>query len=264
MMMHWVRKAASGKWHAWFHGAPHVVCGAVTAGMLRDGPVEIQQTIEPGAHVDLCRKCRRKVGASLSGPVPVAPGSAVDYAPAWAGYIRRHLSTVHATVKDDDIATLSTLLAEVGAPDDPHAREVWEQVRALLLTPWAKRFKDRAHHTRTKPTISHLGDALAHIPMRTGALTQLAAALKTWRTVTGQTVHNGRYRSDHVVAVMLQVPDVESYVRRLQSNGLDHLGAVFHPNTLARAKRDTGLRGTFAGSGSYWEAAKDQLTIVTE
>jgi hypothetical protein len=70
-----------------------------------------------------------------------------------------------------------------------------------------------------------------------------------------------------VLDVMLQVPDAEAYVRHLAGRGFTALGAMFHPNVLARAKKDPALRGAFAAYGTgaaYWERTKDQLHVITD
>ena len=260
MTLHWIRHQ-NQKWHAWPHGGHRTLCGRVTTSTLLAGEaehLEIRAALDPKLYAAQCAGCRRKARTTRT----MNPDAAIA---AWEGYIRLYLNRVRAQMPGpEDITVLATRLAEVGTPDDPTARNVWEQIQILLLMPRPIRRKDSLGRTRTTMVVAHLHEALEKVPPATGALQQVAAAFQMWRTVTGRDPSQDRFRADRVIDVMRQIPDVEPYLRHLHGRGLAHLAAVFHPNTLARAKRESVLRGTFSGAKDYWDATLNQLTIVEE
>lgn len=255
MGLHWILTTA-GKWHAWPEGGRRTFCGKVNAEHLRDTPaVQIASDVSVGENI--CTTCAKKTGKSAA--------YAIDDGPtlAWFGYLRRHLTHVRAKVADATVEELARLLAEVGPPNDPVAVEVFEQVRTILLRPHhSKQRKIKREYTVI--TIPHLKGALAKLPPKTGALQRIAATLRIWRTVTRDDPSRQNFHADRVVETMLQIPDPEAYIKHLYARGLPALAAMFHPNTLARAKKDTALRGAFAGSNEYWDNTADQLNIVSD
>lgn len=180
---------------------------------------------------------------------------------AWLGYLERHLTRVNATADRDDLLTIAALLAEIGSPDDRAACDVCEQVKALLLTPmespWGRR------HRKRPIVIQSLQAALALLPPRSGKLAAVAASMRCWRSVMGRT-DMGHFRPDKVIEVMLQVPEPEAYLQHLKTKGFESLGVAFHPNVLARAKKEPALRGLFGGGTDYWNRTQDQLNIITD
>lgn len=252
-MLHWV---LTRRWHAWPRGGRRSLCGTVTVEHLRDHPASsIVQA--PPADGDFCQSCRKKAGvlAESVGTGPIAE---------WSGHLRRHLTRVRARAADATIQELSELLAEVGSPDSQEAREVFDQVRVLLLTPMRRTARAANGRTLTFVTLPYLKDTIAKLPPRVGALAKIATALRCWRTITHRDPTADRFRPDRVVEVMLQLPTPEPYIQHLVSRGLPHLAAMFHPNTLERAKKETALRGLFAGTNDYWNETASQLNIVTE
>jgi hypothetical protein len=54
---------------------------------------------------------------------------------------------------------------------------------------------------------------------------------------------------------MLAVPEkhLEAYIRHHKDKGFSHIAAMFHPNTLERAKNDPALRGVFTRHSPDYE-----------
>lgn len=244
------------KWHAWPLTGRRTLCGTVTVEHLRESPAQrIERT--PPVDADFCQNCKRKAGI-------VTPSSLAATEAAWMGHLRRHLTRVRVRVAEATLVELAGLLAEVGAPESSAGRDVFDQVRSLLLTPMRRTSRSAAGRTVTVVTLPYLKETIAKLPPRTGALTQIAAALRCYRTITRRDPTTDRFRPDRVVEVMLQLPTPEPYIRHLLDRGLPHLAAMFHPNTLARAKRETALRGLFAGTNDYWTDTSQQLNVITE
>jgi hypothetical protein len=229
-------------WHAWPIGGKESLCGALSKGTVRvfQDVLEASQSLPAQ---DVCAPCQNQL--------------------QWLGLISRHLLAVRAKLAEDGRRALAARLAEIGSPEDVAAREVWVEMQQFLLAPWRCSRHNGNGRSYTTTTLPCVDMALAIVAPGTQGLLRLAGALRTFRTVTGVTSY-GRYHADQVVQAVLEIPDIEAYVRHLKGRGLDSLAAVFHPNTLARARREPALRGVFAGTGAYWEATKDQLNIVEE
>lgn len=253
---------SNGKWHGWPNGGRASLCGRVNVEHLRASPATAIATAVPSDGTP-CGTCAKK-----SGYVPPAENglrATVDpVVGEWVGYLRRHLRHVHIQTSEATIAELATRLAEIGPPTVEEAREVFEQVRVLLLTPVSTRRKGRGGRGMTVMTLPYLKDTLDKLPPREGVLKQLAATMRMWRNITRRDPTQDKFRPDRVIETMLQVPSPEQYITHLNSRGLYHLAAMFHPNTLERAKKETALRGTFAGSSDYWDRTASQLNIVTD
>lgn len=271
--MTWIQ-TVSGKWHHWPYGARAAACGTVTAATLKVSPaIRAYHALPPEAEAAACRTCLKADVASSqqvatgspreAGADPGASSAAAQTSLRWIGYLRAHCTRVHVKVAARDLTALADLLTEVGTPDDAAAQDVYRQVTALLLTPVRIRTRDARGRPRTQLTIPHLKDAVAKLPPRAGALAHVASALRCWRAVMGRQ-DPGRFNAEQVIEVMLQVPAPEPYVAHLKARGFDFLGAMFHPNTLARARKDGALRGIFQGSPEYWAATLGQLHVVTE
>jgi len=180
---------------------------------------------------------------------------------AWLGYLERHLKRVNATAERDELLAISALLAEVGSPSDQAACDVFEQIKVLFLTPmespWARR------HRKQPIALPSLRDALALLQPRSGSLAVVAAIFRCWRNVMGRQ-DPGHFKIGQVIEGMLQVPQPETYLQYCKTKGLEPLGVAFHPNVLARARKEPALRGLFGGSGEYWKDTAEQLKIVTD
>lgn len=110
--------------------------------------------------------------------------------------------------------------------------------------------------------VLRLKNLIEKLPPDTDALRRVVTAIRCWRRIVGASAPAGHYRADNVVDVILQIPDIEPYVQHLYDRGFTHLGTVFHPNVLTRAKKEGALRGVFAGSNKHWERIRDQLKVV--
>jgi hypothetical protein len=151
-------------------------------------------------------------------------------------------------------------LADVGTPSDPEAVAVYEQLRTLLLTP---RFRRR--NGRSTLQITHLREALDALPPDAAVLRQVAETMRLWQKITGRSVKQDRFQADRVIKTMLEVPEPEAYIRHLDAQGLPHFAAMFHPNTLERARKAPALRGVFdARNTEYWQQLRGQLNVVED
>lgn len=247
--IHWVLYPPKRKFHAWRHGDRESVCGTLTVAQLRERPASnMVERLEDGQLP--CGTCRRIVEMGKQAGSPAA---------AWLGFIVRHLKRMHCTAPRLDLEAVAALLVETGPPDDPAALELFEQVKTLLLTP----MRVRAGNGKEYQRLVGLRDALAQLAPKSGSLAMVAAALRCWRNVMGRT-NPGHFRPDRVIEVMLQVPEPEVYLKHMKERGLEPLGVAFHPNVLARAKKEPSLRGLFGGSSDYWKRTADQLNVVTD
>lgn len=251
--------SGTGKWHAWPKGARHTLCGRVNVEHLRTHPAAAITALAPAPEASVCAVCGKKSG-HVAQVVAVPDG----VTRAWIGFLKRYLLRAHITLADDTVRLLAERLADVGSPDDQDARDVFDQVRSVLLRPMRISSKRRDGRAVTLHTIPHLKEALNALPPKTGALQKVATAMRCWRAITRRDPSGEKFSVQRVVETMLQVPSVEQYITHLNGEGLPNLAAMFHPNTLARAKRDTALRGLFAGSPEYWSQTEGQLNIITD
>lgn len=151
---------------------------------------------------------------------------------------------------DSDLLYLAALLTIVGPPEDPETVSIFWALKGLLLP---------AHR------VNRLGLALRLIPPQKEEILRLAAAVNAYARITGRSPATDKVRADQVVTALLEIPAPEGYIRHLHNAGLSHMGAMFHPNTLKRAKKE--LRGIFSGTGGkdgYWERTEAQLRIINE
>lgn len=259
----------TGKWHAWPRGGTRTLCGTVTLDDLRITPAKrIQQ--EPPVGEPFCKSCHRRLGPGAQAALATPSGRTKHLTPTalvWLGLVRRHLALVRVHVREADELALAQRLALVGPPEDPQAASVYEHLRALLLTPRLHLKRD----ARTTRKIPHLHEALEMLPPDAKALAHVAESMRLWRHITGdmqntKTTTSARFQPDVVIQTMLQITNPEPYIRALHAKGLSPLGAMFHPNTLARAKqRDPSLRGAFhKDSAAYWEQTQKQLHVVKD
>lgn len=247
IVIHWVLNG-TGKWHAWPNGGRRTYCGRLTMEHLRlHSATQISADIPTGK---LCTSCVKKSG------VLIEPTTA-----AWVEVLRHYLRRSRIKVDNNSIEQLAALLAEEGSPDEVAAREVFEEVQQLLLKPtWSGNHR----HLSATYSLPHLKEALTKLPLNTGALTRVATTVRAWRTITNRKLNTENFRSERVIEIMLQIPSPEPYIRHLNARGLPHLAAMFHPNTLERAKKEPTLRGLFAGSNTYWDNTASQLNIISD
>lgn len=165
---------------------------------------------------------------------------------------RRQGSYGRKAIQDDQVYLLAGLLALCGPPGDREAQIIFRNLSDFLF------------HMR-RPTTARIGEALKAIPPDPEKIRRVARALQTWRDITGMDMTRQKYRAPEVIMVTLEIPDPVPYVRHLKDRGLTALNAVYHPNTLRRAKRE--LRGLFSGTDGtdgYWDRTRDQLDIISD
>lgn len=255
----WLQLVKGGKWHAWPRGGRQSMCGKMNVEHLRQAPAYAITQQTPAVTEPLCTLCVKKSGLSVA--IASAPDAT---AMAWVGFLKRYCARIKITVADNATEILAARLAEVGPPDDAEAQLVFTQIRDLILRPMRIKTPSRRGGMATVQTIPHLRETLAALPPNTKALQQVAAALRCWRTITKQDLSTNKFKPAHVISTMLQVPSPEAYIKHLAAKGMPHLALIFHPNTLARAQKDTALRGVFSGSDTYWAATKAQLNVLED
>lgn len=251
MKLHWVLSYL-GKWHAWPNGGRETLCGRMNIEHMRqDCVTRISQELPALADEEsFCMFCTRKAGI-------VSPPSHTDpTVNAWIGVLRLRLRHARLRVADVLVEQLAILLAEVGLPTSLQGVDVFAQVQQLLLKPtW----------TRSKvATLPHLKEALSKLPLNSNSLLRIANTISSWQKITHHSLATDNFNAARCIETILQIPTLEPYILHLHSRGLSNFASMFHPNTLERARKDSALRGMFAGSNDYWERTESQLNIVTE
>jgi len=256
----------SGRWHAWPVGGRSSLCGTITRESLRKAPAKQILRMLP-TDAPACISCtRRRLGRTpIVQKQQLAKGSVTAQ---WLSYLRRHLITKRIKISTKNELLLAGHLATIGAPSEPKATFVYEQIRTLLLTPRPQIVASRGGRgTSRMYKITRLKEALAALPPTTTALLHVAQGMALWRKITGRSVDSKveKFQTDTVVETMLAVPNLEAYIRHLHNKGWSSLAQMFHPNTLARSQQEPALRGALdPKTSAYWEQAKQQLTIVEE
>lgn len=251
---------STDRWHAWGVGSYQTVCGKVSTRDLSKRPAKAIADAPPEGAV-VCLLCERAIGSTNIPCSTKKPLGGV--AGVWLGLLRKHLLHVRARVAEPTLRELATRLSMIGAPGDPSTVVIYDQIRALLLTP---RYQ-RRRGPFTVMQITRLKEALEALPPTTEALHHVATATKMWRRITGRQISSSeRFKADTVVRTMLQVPNPEAYIEHLYSRGLYDLALMFHPNTLESRKKDAALRGVFGGGSEYARRTAVQLAaqIVKE
>jgi len=243
--VYWILYPAKKRWHAWRHGERESACGTLTTAHLKEQDAR-EIVTQLSDDQPACGTCKRIVESNA----PTA---------GWLGFIKRYLKHKHCTAPLKDLEAVAALLVEAGPPDDPVALELFEQVKVLLLTP----IRIRTETGREFRKIVGLRDALALLQPRSGSLAAVAAIFRCWRNVMGRQ-DPGHFKIGQVIEGMLQVPEPEAYLQYCKTKGLEPLGVAFHPNVLARARKEPALRGLFGGSGEYWKDTAEQLHIVRD
>lgn len=234
----WLRYR-TGTWHAWRRGAGASVCGRLNVEDLRRHPATATGVAVPRGHGRTpCAACAARLSIRLT-----APGGPPDVA-AWERLVRTRARRAHVTPRDADVRGFAEVLAQVGKPGDAEAVQVFEAVAAVVMRPVRKTRRGQQY-----TVYPGFREALAKIPRGDpGRVRHVALAIESWRRITGRDPAAERCRPDVVVETALAVPNPEAYVRHLAARGLDALAAVYHPNTLRRARGE--LRGMF------WDGAR--------
>ncbi len=251
--LHWIQ-TSTGKWHAWSAGKTATMCNRIDADDLRKYPAQ-RISVELPQDQDVCVLCAKRTGITSCSMDPITS--------AWIVVIRMHLSHIHARLHDKLIIQMAQRLGEVGMPNSYEGKQVFDEIKFLLLRPLRESRRSVTGHCRTISTFPHLKDALEKIP-NAQALQQVALAIRAWRNLASSDPSTQRFRPDRVIDTILQIPEPDPYIRHLKARGLHALAAIFHPNTLERAKKDPALRGLFSGSSDYWNATASQLNVITE
>ncbi len=167
---------------------------------------------------------------------------------AWESKLRLARTSNHLRkISDQDIIHFAALLTLIGSPTDADARNDFQLLRAFLWQP---------------QRLTRFRRALQKIPPRKEAVQKVAQALRDFGLITSVSITRGRLQTDQVIEVILQVPDCRAYIEHLHKKGFDHLGGIFHPNTLKHQAKE--LRGVFSETEAYWEATEDQLNIIRD
>lgn len=156
---------------------------------------------------------------------------------------------MHLSIAEPEIHLLAGFLALTGLPGDDDTRKVFYALKGLLLQP------------RRLPRLSQ---SLQALPADRKKLLHLAEVCRAYGELVGG-LSTGNVRVDRVIGVMLEIPDGWAYVRKLKEAGFYHLGGIFHPNTLKRARRE--MRGLFSGTEGeegYWHRTSETLNIIDE
>lgn len=242
----------TGRWHAWPARAPSTLCGTLNIEDLRRHPArEIVPGLEPQHRATACRSCLRQCEEASP-----APSGGDDATAEWLGYLRLHAKRMHVVSAGRALEDLASMLGGAGRPTDKAAQELYDSIRILMLTPMRVGRVRRFHRMR---------EALDLLRAEPDGLIRIGAAMLCWRTVVlngGVPPREMRWRPDAVIKSMLQVPNPEPYVRHCAAKGLQALGVMWHPNVVARAKRDASLRGVFNGGSAYWDRTKSQLKVI--
>lgn len=225
---HWLQHPSSGTWHLWRNGTPQSACGSMTKEHL---PAPAVSGKPPAGLVGACTKC-----VASAGGWPAA-GTA-ECAAFWVGKIKLQANRARVKLDRWAVEDFADMLSLLGC-GTPEANETFAAVTSVLLRPVTVR--ERGKTFTSFPKFRESVDLL----LSREKLLHVAVALRTWRSVTGRDVGRDRFSPDRVIETMLSVDDPEPYVRQLHGRGLSHLAAVFHPNTLERARKDPALRGVF-------------------
>lgn len=234
------------------------MCGRVNAESLKTHPARAISQTPPPEGASWCAVCAKKAHVSLT------PTTFKGVEAAWLTHLQLHMRRSYIKARAKSVEQYARRLAELGPPTDTSAYTVYEILRPFLLRPGKARTV-RANGTRGQVrTLTHLSPALGALPQTVGALRDLAKVLQSWETITQRNLAQEYCKPEQVISIIQQVPDTDAYIRHLARSGLLPLGAMFHPNTFARAKADPALRGLFAGSHEYWRGTASQLNIVTD
>jgi len=259
---HWILHR-SGKWHLWRHGEPQSFCGRMTLTRFRSRPPLLivdtndEEAGPPMAMLDYettpCLRCLTSIAGEPPSPVP-------GWDQEWMIKLNLRLQNLRVRVAGETKARLVRLLSELGPPTHPGAGRIFEALSELLLHPTT--WTQRGQRIRTLP---RLREALDQIPPSAVALHQLANTLGTWKVITGLTVNGERFTSKTVVETILVLPeDARPYIQHLAKRQATSLALMFHPNTVARAKREPALRGFFAPPQATWDPTGEVLDLVTD
>ena len=116
-----------------------------------------------------------------------------------------------------------------------------------------------------KYRMPRLRPALEKIPADPERIEHILDTLLVYREVTGNSIGEGRIRTDLVLGIILQVPDGKIYCEHFHRKGISQMARIFHPATLKSARKE--LRGLFSGSagkGGYWDEIKGAVKTIDD
>ncbi len=263
-MIYWILRH-TGKWHAWERGANKSLCGTITEYDLRMYPAKdiYREAALPAGHVR-CMRCTNKMTPTQIAACLVHENNSPEVND-WIGLIRRHLAHKRVSLAKQKVVALAQRLAKIGTPQEPKARIAYERIKALLLTPRFRRVNSGSY-SRNLRVLPEVAQVIELLPLEDEqAMQKVVTTLTLWQKITKRNVAHDNGRPAQIVKTILDVQQPEAYIEHLAGRGIDHLAAVFHPNTFNRAKKETSLRGAFDKDGAeYWEELKGQLNVVSD
>lgn len=187
--------------------------------------------------------------------VPKRPAPAVRQ---WETYVRARLGMKHLTnVHDDNVTRIAALLTLMGPPRSARGDLAFRAFSDLL-------FATRGSSAQYGQ-VPGLRDALDALPPDPESLIRVVVAVVTFQQIHGSLSDpkRSRFNTRRVIEVMLQLPDPKTYVENLAERGFDHPGAVFHENTLKRARTTMrGVFGRFEGEEDYWSSIETKINLI--
>lgn len=171
--------------------------------------------------------------------------------------VRSWMKTIHnasrvARMKPADhlVARLAAYLTLVGPPEDPEAQRAFWAIKGLFIT------QKRLHQWER---------ALKKIPAEREAVMQVVECYQALAAAAGtRKWETAKFDLVQVVTVMLEIPNVQAYVRDAKHNDFLEPGSLFHPNSLAAArKRLRGALGTLSrDQGAHNSQIRKHVRVV--
>lgn len=171
---------------------------------------------------------------SASKDVPRKPKRPAGTVSEWLVFLRRAARADHIRAPDNHLVRLAGLLAIVGGPDVERARDHFHAIRGLFFR---------------QARVPRWGKAAGSIPADPAmGLERITACAREYGKVTDVSrLFRGKIRLDQVVRVMVQIGDAEAYMWHAARSDFLNPHALFHPNTLAAARRRVrGALGTLS------------------
>lgn len=157
----------------------------------------------------------------------------------------------YLTVPKYHAVRFAAYLTIVGTVEDSEAQQLFWALKLVFF-----------HRKRQ----SRWDAGLRALPVVREELIRITQSVHAYHAVRGrERIESAAFRLDDVVGVMAQLPDPKAYVQYVTSSGqLLRFSAVFHPNTLANARKHMrGLMGELAEmTVRHTEATNRKLRIT--
>lgn len=127
---------------------------------------------------------------------------------------------------------MAGLIAIVGQPDDDVARQTYHAFISV--------FANRKRRNKWYKTVDLIPADRQRILRITNCVKEYIQQIQKNTDVE---LTNANFKLDKVVKVMLEIPEAAPYIDWCRDEGIYHPGAIFHKNTLKRAKNE--LQGVF-------------------